>query len=186
MGQNCNHSNKLVVIGSVGAPFGVEGWLKINSYTEPRGNILQFESWLLVNDENSLNHEQKINLSSIKIKQSHNNILVLFTDIKDRTEASLLTNKKIVVSRHDLPELDVDQYYWEDLIGLNVYNLSGQLVGVVDYLFSTAANDVMVVKTSDDNNTNNNKEHLIPYSLGDTIKNINLLDKTILVDWKLD
>lgn len=175
MGQNHNASSKLIIIGSVGAPFGVHGWVKINSYTEPKENILQFNNWILIDNQSQLN---QINAPIIEIKQLHSKFIALFKNITDCNQASLLTNKQIAIPRESLPELPDNQYYWEDLVNCNVYNLSEQYLGVVDHLFSTAANDVVVVK-----NDINNKEYLIPYSLGDFIIDINLEKQIITVDW---
>lgn len=174
MGQNYSASEKLIIIGSIGAPFGIKGWVKINSYTEPKENIINFNKWVLV-DNNTLNNIEPILL---EIKQLNNKFIALFKDIINCDQAALLTNKQIAIKRNALPELPVDQYYWEDLINCEVYNLSEQYLGAVDYLFSTEANDVVVVK-----NCNTKKEYLIPYSIGDFIMKIDLDQRIIIVDW---
>ncbi len=180
MGQNDSPTNKLVVIGNIGAPFGVQGWVKINSYTEPKENIFHFENWLLTDDESGSSHQQIATSSIVKTKKSKDQFLVLFANVQDRNLASLLTNKKIAINRNELPILPTNQYYWEDLINCNVYNLSGESLGMVDYLFSTSSNDIMVVK-----NSINNVEYLIPYSFGDIVTNVNLSKQIITVNWDL-
>lgn len=174
MGQSHNCSEKLIIIGSIGAPFGVKGWVKVNSYTEPKENIIHFHKWILV-DQNKSNNIEPVLLET---KQLNNKFIALFKDVTDCNQAALLTNKQIAITRDALPELPVDQYYWEDLISCEVYNLSEQYLGNVDYLFSTAANDVIVVK-----NSSSQKEYLIPYSIGDFIIKIDLEKNTIIVDW---
>jgi len=176
MGQNYSSTNQLIIIGSIGAPFRILGWVKVNSYTDPKENLLKYNNWLLV-DHNT----DPLMLAVSEIKESNGKFLVLFASIQDRNQASLLTNKKIAVTRDCLPKLATNQYYWEELIGCSVYNLLGQQIGIVDYLFSIVANDVMVVK-----NHINNKEYLIPYSFGNSIININKFERIITVDWSLD
>ena len=187
MGQN--YSSKLVTIGSVGAPFGVHGWLKVNSYTEPRDNILRFKKWLLVDEEHSI--RQPLTPSILEFKESKDKLLILFTGIVDRSQAATLTNKKIAIEREDLPQLAANEYYWADLIGSKVYNLSDELLGVVDYMFTTA-NDVMVVSSSASasqaktGKMGPKKEYLIPYNVGEFIVNVDLPNKIITVNWDSD
>ena len=185
MGQNHKSSNKLVVIGSVGAPFGVKGWLKVNSYTDPKENILHFKQWYLVDKEHHL--AEQLMYTVLEAKESQDRFVVLFNGIKDRFTASNLTNKKIAIDRKDLPELSANQYYWADLIGSMVYDLSGKLLGCLDHIFTTVANDVMVVKQRDTQiGSNSVKEYLIPYKLGEFVVNIDLTNKKIIVNWDVE
>ena len=187
MGQNHSTTDKLIIIGSIGAPFGIHGWVKVNSYTEPKDNFLKYDNWLLIDSNCDLNQQyqqQGVNFSTVKvleIKESNDKFLVLFASISDRNAASLLTNKKIAVTTNSLPQLEINQYYWNELIGCHVYNLSKQLIGKVNYLFSTAANDVMVVK-----NDINNKEYFIPYSFGSVVISVDIFEQVITVDWDSD
>ena len=204
MGQNCGSTEELVVVGKIGSPFGVKGWLRVNSFTDPQSNIWDFDSWFLVkNDQlnsfsnNNLinnikhisNYNNDINMDNNNIyilsrfQESRNKFLVLFQDIIDRTQASKLTNKSIAIKRSDLPKLTTDQYYWVDLIGAKVYNLSNFLLGCLDHVFATAAHDIMVIKNIENNK---NIEYLIPYSLKDTVVKIDLENRIIIVNWKVD
>lgn len=194
MGQNYGSSSKLVIVGSVGAPFGVHGWLKINSYTEPKDNILRFKKWFLVEEQQgTIKQPSSDPVSILEIKESQDKFLVLFSGILDRSKAAILTNKKIAIEREDLPELSKDEYYWADLIGSKVYNLSEKLLGVLDHMFATLANDVMVIKPI---NTipsqgegeyiianNVEQEYLIPYKIGEFVISVDLPNKTIIVNW---
>ena len=186
MGQNYRLSSELVVIGSIGAPFGVKGWLKVNSYTDPIENILHFKQWYLVDKEHQYISNQFM-YTILEAKQSQDRFVVLFNGIKDRFAASHLTNKKIVINRKDLPELSADQYYWTDLIGATVYDLSGNLLGCLDHIFTTPANDVMVVKQQDMQVDNNSaKEYLIPYKIGEFVIDVDLANKKMIVDWDIE
>lgn len=181
MGQDgSGQPNKLIIIGSIGAPFGVHGWLKVNSYTYPKESILKFNNWLLVDhvDQDSIN---RLLVKIIERKQISNKFLVLFANVTDRNQAIFYINKKIAITKSNLPKLVNNQYYWEELVGCKVYNLNNQYFGIVDYLFATKANDILVIK-----NSINNKEYLVPYSLGNFIVNINIIEKIIIIDWELD
>lgn len=178
MGQSSSSSRKLVVIGNIGAPFGLNGWVKVNSYTEPKDNILSFNNWILI-DNSTTKKINEENPHILEVKQSKDQFLVLFDGIKDRNAAALLTHKNIAVLRKDLKKLAENEYYWDDLIGCKVYDLSNNLIGIVDYIFKAAANDIMVVKSL----APVNKEYLIPYSLGNTVVEVNIPDQKIIVDW---
>jgi 16S rRNA processing protein RimM len=81
----------------------------------------------------------------------------------------------IALYRQQLPELEAGDYYWSDLIGLRVLNLDGVDLGQVERLIETGANDVLVLQGE--------RERLIPYLKDQVIKQINLDDKVIQVDW---
>ena len=183
MGQDHSSSSKLVIIGSIGAPFGINGWLKVNSYTEPKENLLHFKKWFLVDENNTTNSQQPLPCVVLEARETKDRFLVLFTGVADRSKAATLTNKKIAIKRDDLPELSNNEYYWADLIVSKVYNLSEKLLGVLDHMFVTAANDVMVVKET---GSIGDKEYLIPYNLGEFVIKVDLPNKTIIVNWDLD
>jgi 16S rRNA processing protein RimM len=182
MGQSSN-SGKLIVIGSIGAPFGVRGWVKVNSYTEPRENIINFLNWRLITDS-----VQEISVAIKKVKElkrHQDNYIALLDGVSDRNQAALFTNRKIAVFREELPSLTEGEYYWADLVGATVINVnqvdaSQTVLGIVVELFETGANDILLVKDS-----HTAKEYLIPYIQNQTILKVNLTEpKSILVDWE--
>lgn len=181
MGQihSSKSASKLVVIGSIGAPFGVNGWLKVNSYTDPRENILKFKQkpWFLVEEQNSI--KPPLSCKLLDIKGLNDKFVVLFAEILDRSQAAILTNKKIAIKREDLPELAESEYYWADLIGCKVYNLSEEFLGILEDMLVTAANDIMIVKQTD-------QKYLIPYSLGEFVVKVDLPNQLIIVDWDMN
>lgn len=202
MGQSHSLSSKLVVIGNIGAPFGIKGWLKVFSYTDPQENILNFNKWYLIRSSSNINTLKEKNTPLLEyspynireIKKFQQQFLVLFEGIADRNNAALLTNKKIGINRHDLPELPAGQYYWDDLIGSEVYNLSGEMLGLLDHVFATGANDVLVVNKKNNNNyttnntkkyKNNNDSYLIPYKEKEFVVDIDLCNKKLIVNWDL-
>ena len=166
---NKKKRNDIIIVGRFGRAHGVNGMIKVFSYTEPRNNILQYQPWLVNRDGtwSSINYNQA---------QQHNKFFVVSIDgMGDRSQSETLTNCDIAVYRNQLPEL-VDEYYWTDLEGLTVINLQGVVLGYISHLIATGSNDVLVVKGE-------YKTHMIPYLFDDYIKDINLSDATVYVDW---
>lgn len=165
-------SSTIVIIGSIGAPHGIKGWLRVNSYTRPKENIFEYEPWLL----QFKNQWRELQFTAYEC--SHNRLLVKLADCDDRNQASLYTNANIGVFRSQLPALSNDEYYWSDLENLTVINQQGVILGQVSHLFETGSNDVLVVKGE--------KEYLIPYIFDQYILHIDLENGRIEVDWDPD
>ncbi len=160
--------NKNVIIGRFGSVYGIQGWLKVISFTQPMTNILHYENWLI----NRASSWQPITITASKLHGKH--ILVKIADCTTPEQARQYTNIDIAISRGQLPTLTESEYYWADLEGLSVVNQQGIELGKVSHVFATGANDVLIVKGE--------KEHLLPY-IKQVILNINLAEKTLLVDW---
>ena len=101
--------------------------------------------------------------------------------IDTRTEAEALRHAEIWVSSAQLPELPAGEYYWYQLVGLDVKTVTGQALGKIERLVETGANDVLVVKGSADE-----AEVLIPYLPGEVVREVDLESKLMTVDWQLD
>lgn len=164
-----------VIVGRFGSVHGVRGDIRVNSFTEPTKNILQYLPW-------QIKPTAKSDWQTVEIAKSswHNDqLIVQIADVTDRDEAKRYTNLDIAIEREQLPDTDQDEHYWTDLIGLAVVDLDGKALGVVDGFFETGSNDVMVVKRDQE-------EILIPYTSGTNgvIKHVDLDNKTIKVDWE--
>jgi len=92
-----------------------------------------------------------------------------------REQAATLVGSQIFVSRDQLPATAEDEYYWSDLEGLEVKTTSGELLGRVEKLMETGANDVLVIR--------GNREHLVPFVPGQYVKHVDLEGGMIEVDW---
>lgn len=161
-----------ITVGRMGSSYGVKGWLKIVTYTEYGANILNYSPWYLSRDEKQW---QKV---QIEESRAHGNgIIVKIKGIESPEQARLLTGQIIAITRDQLPELQKNEYYWSDLIGLTVINKDGTVYGTVSYLIETGSNDVLVVKAE--------KEHAIPFLFGTVITAVDLVKKEIHVDWEL-
>ena len=160
-------SDKVVVVGKVGKTYGVKGWLKIHSFTDPASNILNYKDWLI-----TLDHQwQTINLEAVK--QHGTAIIAKFTDCDTPEIARRYTNHEIAIYRSEFPELEAEEYYWADLIGLTVIDETGTELGIVTDIMATGSNDILIVKGK--------KHHFIPYIQKDFICKIDLANKQIHV-----
>ena len=162
-----------LVVGLVVGLLGVKGWIKIESYTEPRGNIEKYSPWQLSVGEALREFE-------VEAVQRHGKGMVAkLVNIGDRNQAVELLSSEIWVSPGQLEELEQGELYWCDLIGLSVVNRSGELLGQVESLFETGANDVLVVRGQ-------GQEILIPYLLEQVVLSVDREQGQIQVDWELD
>jgi len=161
-----------VILGRISGLFGVKGWVKVYSYTEPREAVLNYDRWLL----SGKNGWQE---ATVAEGQRHGKtVIVRITGYDDRDQAVGLIGTEIGVPRDELPEADSDHYYWSDLEGLSVVHRDGTELGKVDHLLETGANDVMVVKGE--------TERLVPFVMDKVVLGVDLAKGEIRVDWEWD
>lgn len=159
-----------VVVGEISGLFGVRGWVKVYSYTQPRGNILHYQQWYL---------RQGDEWSPCRLEDGREHghgVVAKLVGCDDRDQAIPLLKCTIAIHRDQLQPLPDDEYYWSDLIGLQVSTVDGVALGLVVALFETGANDVLSVKDGD-------TERLIPFIPKDVIHDIDLEQGTMQVDW---
>jgi 16S rRNA processing protein RimM len=162
----------LIHVGKISGVFGVKGWVKVFSYTEPRDNILSYKHWMLKKG----NQEQSVEVSGGQLQGK--SVVAQIKGIADRDQAVALMGWDVHISHRQLPPPAKDEYYWADLIGLEVESLEGLQLGKVDSLIETGANDVLVVKGE--------RELAIPFLQGQTVKSIDLAAGKMIVDWDAD
>jgi 16S rRNA processing protein RimM len=158
-----------VVLGKVSGLYGIKGWVKIFSYTEPRESIIDYNPIFLNID----NEWQEFQISDGELQGK--GMAIRIQGIEDRDAAASLLNCDIAISREQLAELSPGEFYWADLEGLKVITVSGVELGTVSHLFTTGANDVVVVKGE--------RERLIPFLRDDVIIDIDLEQNIMRVDW---
>jgi 16S rRNA processing protein RimM len=162
----------LVHVGKISGVFGIKGWLKIFSYTEPRDNILSYKNWLL----NKSGQEKSVKI--IGGQAQGKSVVAQIDGIADRDQALTLMGWDVYISHEQLPAPEEGEYYWIDLIGMDVENLEGVQLGKIDSLFETGANDIIVVK--------GDRERAVPFLQGQTVKSIDLIAGKMIVDWDAD
>ena len=165
-------SEALITLGTINGVYGVKGWVKVYSFTSPIENILKYKTWQL----SKKNQNKTVRLESGK--KHGKGIIAKLEGFDDRDEVAILLKSEIKIARNLMPALPEGEYYWSDLQGLQVTNMDNVDFGKVDHLFETGANDVMVVK--------GDQERLIPFIQDMYIKDIDLGQKTMKVDWPED
>jgi 16S rRNA processing protein RimM len=165
-------SSEVITVGKISGVFGLQGALKIFSFTDPRENILNYSPWQLKKNNELIEVELVTGKCQGKI------ITVRLKGISDRDAAAALVGYDIQISKALLPATKTDEYYWHDLIGLKVETVEGTKFGVVDSILETGANDVLIVK--------GDKERLIPFLQPETVVNIDLETGLMRVDWDSD
>ena len=163
---------KPVILGQVIGLYGVKGWVKVHSYTEPREAILDYKDWLLLRDGDW----QSARLA--EGKRHGKTVIARLEGVNDRDIAATYVDDNIGVPRDALPETGRNEFYWADLEGLQVVHSDGRVLGKVAYLLATGANDVLVVKGE--------QEILIPFVQGEVIKDVDRATGVINVDWEWD
>lgn len=165
-------ADRHIAVGRVSGLFGVQGWVKLYSFTEPRDRLLEYKLLLLGDEET----RRPVKLAEGRAQGK--GLVGRFEDITDRDQAAGLVGLELAVLRSQLPEAAADEVYWVDLMGLAVVNTQGASLGRVERLLETGANDVLVVM--------GDRERLIPFARGPIVKQVDLAAGTIVVDWELD
>jgi 16S rRNA processing protein RimM len=161
---------KRVRLGRIVGLYGVQGQVKLESWTEPRIQIFQYQPWLLT----APGVEKEI--SGIRGRAQGKGLVATLPGIEDRDQANALIGCEITVSRDVLPPPAPGEFYWTDLEGLEVVTLNNEVLGRVSHLFATGANDVMVVR-------NGERERLIPFVQGPYVHSVDLSAGRLTVDW---
>jgi len=161
---------KLILVGRLHGAVGLRGEIKLESFTDPRRAVLDYQPWTL-RDAQGREHE----LAGARGRDTAKGIVATLPGISDRDAADALRGTELWVPRAVLPRPASGQYYWVDLEGLRVVNVDGTDFGTVSHLFSTGANDVLVVRGE--------RERLLPFVQPDVILQVNFDAGTITVDW---
>lgn len=163
---------QLLAMGRIGAPYGVRGWLKVHSYTNPPENLLRYSPWWI---------RRREGWTAFRVTDGrrHGKALVAQIDgYEDREAARVLVGAEVAVERDYLEPPGEGQYYWADLVGVAVFNREGVRLGEVDHLIDNGAQDVLVLRGE--------RERLIPFVPGYYVLEVDLGQGRIVVDWDKD
>ncbi len=156
-----------VIIGRIVGVYGLKGWVKVISETDPPDGIFNYSPWLIGADATA---------RKLSERKLHGKGMIVHLDGCDnRDAAARLVGQQIAVTREQIPPARDDEFYWFDLEGLAVVTTEGVALGRVDHLFSTGVNDVLVVKGE--------RERLLPFAWGDVVKDVDVKHGRIEVDW---
>ena len=162
---------KKLLVGKINGFFGLQGWVKVFSYTKPRVNILSYSPWSIDVD----GELQKIEINNGR--EQSKTIVVHIKGIDTREDSQKFIGKDIYIDKEQLPKLKKGEYYWHELIGFEVFNQNKEKLGLVDYFVETGSNNVLVVKGK--------KEHWIPY-IEPYLVSVDSINKVVSVDWDKD
>lgn len=158
-----------VTLGRIGAPHGVRGWVRVQSWTRPPEAILDFDRWLVGADE------ARREYTIADAGRTAKGLIVRLEGCSDREAAAALRHAPVAVPRAALPEPEPGEWYWADLEGLAVETVDGTPLGRVDHLMETGANDVLVVRGE--------RERLIPWVMDRFVRSVEPEAGRIVVDW---
>lgn len=167
----------MIVLGRIVAPFGIQGWLRIHPFgDDPEAWRKMSQWWLSADADAPVEHWKAHDLESVKLHGD--GVVAKLAGIDDRDASEALGNCYFGAPREALPPPVKDEYYWADLIGLEVVNLQDQPLGRVMSLIETGANEVLVVKDG-------MRERLLPF-VEHVVKSVDLSEGMIRADWGID
>ena len=160
-----------IELGRVGAPFGIRGWVHIDSYTDPPERLLGYREWVL-----RLAGGERLARRVIEGRPHAEGLVACLEGVDEREAAAALTGALIEIERAALPALPERQYYRADLVGLRVRNLEGAELGSVSHFVDVPTGAVMVTRVA------GGREHWVlaapPY-----LRRVDLRAGEVLVDW---
>ena len=157
---------KRVTMGRVGGPYGIKGWVKLISFTEPLENILDFSRWEVRMGQ------QWVTLEMDQGRPHGKGLIAHFKGYDDPESARRLNDVELTIATEELPELESGDYYWHQLTGLQVITLSGHVLGRIVRMLETGANDVLVCEPTAD--SVDDRERLIPWLPDHVVREISL------------
>jgi 16S rRNA processing protein RimM len=161
---------RIVVLGKIVGTFGVLGWVKVNSYTDPLDNLLRYRVWQL---------RRGADWAAVQLVASRvtgKGVQAKLEGIDTPEDARVLVGTELGVWRHELPAPAPGEYYLSDLEGLEVVNAGGELLGAIDHFRSTPSSTVAVVRRQ------GCPEQWVPF-VKERIVRIDLAAKQVVLDW---
>lgn len=164
-------SGDAVVLGRIGAPFGVQGWVKVTSYTDPPEGIVDFPSWELVRAGRS---ERR---AVLDWKRAGRAVAVQLDGVATRDDAQALTGTEVQVDRDELPPTGSGEFYWHDLLGLEAANVADVPLGRIEQILELPAHPVLVLRGE--------RERLVPL-VPERLVQVDLESGRLTLDWHPD
>lgn len=158
----------LIELGVVGAPFGVRGWVKLRSFTDPPERLLEHRQLNL-----KVGGVWKIYTIEID-GRSAGQLTVKLEGVGDRDSAQGLRGAPVAILRSELPPPQARDFYRADLIGFEVLNLAGTRLGTVEHFIEIPAHALMVVRGE--------REYWVP-AVPQHLRRVDLQARQVVVDW---
>lgn len=164
-------TGRRVLMGRIVGLYGVQGWLKIESWSEPRTRIFDYQPWRI-----SKAPGVELEIAGATGRAQGKGLVAQLPGVDNREKAAELVGSDIHVDRQQLPATAEGEYYWVDLEGLEVITTEGVPLGRVMHLFATGSNDVVVIRDGE-------RERLVPFVQGSYVRSVDLAAGRMVVDW---
>jgi len=172
-----------IEVGRVLDAWGIKGWFKVLPHSADPEALFSSKSWFLLPSEKGPKTFTGVGAIAIKEAKVHSGTVVACANgVDERNAADALRGARIFIARSSFPAPQKDEYYWTDLIGLEVVNREGVSLGHVRDLMSTGPQTVLVIDFEQEGKT---LERMIPF-VAVYVDNVDLVARRILVDWQPD
>jgi len=162
-------------LGRIGGPYGIKGWVHVQSFTSPPDRLLKYREWTLSSAQASAEAREVIH-KVLEARTQGSGLVARLEGFEDRDRALLLQGAIIRVPRSAMPKLRRREFYQADLIGLSVTNLEGVALGAITHFVETPGGDVMVIRNAE------GQEHWVPATKSHLSK-VDLAASAVVVDW---
>ncbi|MEM9623148.1 MAG: ribosome maturation factor RimM [Pseudomonadota bacterium] len=176
-----------VVVGKFGGTYGIKGWLHVRSFTEPPANLLAYRPWLV--RQGSAGAWQEVAVEQCKPHKQ--GFVVKLTGLDSPEQAQTWVGAMVAIPAAVLPAPeDPEEYYWRDLLGCEVFTLSGQSIGKVQQILETGAHEVLCVRpqpvTSPGATGDQAAEDVLIPFVPQYVHEVDIVQRRMTVDWQAD
>ena len=172
-----------IEVGRIADAWGIKGWFKVLPHSASPEALFSSKRWFIQPSERGAKTFSGTLLLRVREAKEHSDTVVASAhEIDDRSAAEALRGARIFIPRSSFPTAQADEYYWVDLIGLEVVNREGLALGKVRELLSTGPQTVLVLEYLEDGRP---MERMIPF-VGAYVDGVDLPGKRIIVDWQPD
>jgi 16S rRNA processing protein RimM len=172
-----------IEVGRIADAWGIKGWFKVLAHSASPEALFSSKRWYLLPTERGTKTFTGTVLLRVREAKEHSDTIVASAhEVDDRSAAEALKGARIFIPRSSFPTASTDEYYWVDLIGLDVVNREGVALGQVRELLSTGPQTVLVIEYTEDGKA---LERMIPF-VSAYVDGVDLPGKRITVDWQAD
>jgi 16S rRNA processing protein RimM len=172
-----------IEVGRILDAWGIKGWFKVLPYSASPEALFASKRWfLLPSEKGAKTFTGPVTLAIKEAKEHSDSVVAHAQEVPDRDTAEALRGARIFVARSSFPTPDKDEYYWVDLIGLDVVNREDLHLGTVQELLSTGPQTVLVIAYEQDGKP---AERMIPF-VSAYVDGVDLPARRIRVDWQPD
>lgn len=181
-----------IEVGRILDAWGVKGWLKVLPHSTQPEALLTAKTWFLQAPDAKFRpgfsaFKGTVRVSVDESKTHSDSVVSKLASMDDRNDAEALRGCRIFLPRSSFPAATTDEYYWVDLIGLNVVNREGIALGCVRDLMTTGPHSVLCVEyqMTQEDGQEVATERMIPF-VAAYVDTVDLPGKLITVDWQPD